>query len=292
MSLLFHERTIRSAVAGELSPPAEETLRAHLRRCPRCRARYDALSGAVAALAAVPAGMPSRLQAQRERARLIAAIPAPSPATPRAVPARSRPWRGWTVVILAPVAALGLWLMRPVSLPHGTGPATTPGEEIQWRGAGDDVPAGAGSLVIYAARKQPGGGVGPLRVVAELPGSGQGRVSLSEYVAFGVRDLRTPAFVTIVGVQDDGTVHIYLPRPSGEKVHAEAGPEPTVFRPSINLAASHRAGRLVIRALFSSSPLDPDAARQALARSVGLGTGLPAGDSSSIQVGGVLIVEP
>jgi hypothetical protein len=311
VSLLFHERTIRRAVAGELSAPAEELLRAHLRRCPVCLARYEALSRAAAVLAGAAAGVSSRVRSQRDRARLVAALSSPSPSAspapltspmPRGTP-QPRHWRAWTVLVLAPVAALAaVWIGGPMSMSARKSPPSQPvapqtsqtsrtpqaPQDVQWRGAGDDAPDGRGSLVIYAAQKQPGGGAGALRIVTELPGSGQGRVSLSEYVAFGVRDLPSPAFVTVAGVQDDGTIHIYLPRPAGDSVHALAGPDPTVFRPSIDLAAAHRTGRLVIHALFSRSPLAPDQVRRALvdgARSV-------ASDPSTIQIGGVLIIEP
>ena len=144
--------------------------------------------------------------------------------------------------------------------------------------------------MVYAAPKRPGDAA-PLRVVADFPGAEPGRVSRSEHITFGVRDLRAAAYVTIFGVQDDGTVHLYLPRPAGEPVYAQAGFEPTIFRPSVSLLASHRLGRLVVHAVFTAAPLDPETTRRALASGDTLESTLAA-NPSSFEVGGVLTVEP
>ena len=93
-------------------------------------------------------------------------------------------------------------------------------------------------------------------------------------------------------MQDDGTVHLYLPRPAGEPIYAQAGFEPTVFRPSISLTASHRLGRLVVHALFTAAPLDPETTRRALASGDTLEATLAAANPWSFRVVGVLTVEP
>ena len=292
MSLLWQERRIHRAVAGELSGAAELRLHAHLRRCDRCRTRYDQLSHVAAALASL-AGRPSRVQAARARARLTAALPATA-AAPARQPRRQQYLRAF--LVLAPIAVVLLWLGRPSrpSRPPAriAAPIVVPADEVRPRGSAVDEPDARGSLVVYAARKLAGGGAGPLRVVAELPASGQGRVSLGEYVAFGVRNLRAAAFVTVAGVQDDGAVHLYLPRPAGARPRAEPGPQPTVFRPSINLAHAHHAGRLTIYALISPAPLDPGAVRQALASGLTADVGKTLRQPTLIQVSGLLTVEP
>lgn len=196
-------------------------------------------------------------------------------------------------LLLAAVAGLAIWWLRPD--PARDGHPTERAQPIAAHdaaGVGTAGPIDRGWLVVYAAPKQPGGGAGPLRVVGDFPSTEPGRVSRSEHIAFGVRDLRAPAYVTIFGAQDDGTVHLYLPRPAGEPIYAQAGFEPTVFRPSINLSASHRLGRLMVHAVFTAAPLDPETTRRALASGDTLEATLAAADPSSFRVVGVLSVEP
>jgi hypothetical protein len=197
------------------------------------------------------------------------------------------------LLVLA-LAALAVWWLRPDAARDGP-PAERAQRHAHHQDAGVTAatqPIDRGWLVVYAAPKRPGGGAGPLRIVADFPSAEPARVSRSEHIAFGVRDLRAPAYVTIFGVQDDGTVHLYLPRPAGEPIYAQAGFEPTVFRPSISLTASHRLGRLVVHALFTAAPLDPETTRRALASGDTLEATLAAADPSSFRVVGVLTVEP
>jgi hypothetical protein len=193
------------------------------------------------------------------------------------------------LLVLA-LVALAVWWLRPDPVRDGH-----PAERARRHAEHHDAatpPVDRGWLVVYAAPKRPGGGAGPLRVVADFPSAEPARVSRSEHIAFGVRDLRAPAYVTIFGVQDDGTVHLYLPRPAGEPIYAQAGFEPTVFRPTISLSASHRLGRLVVHAVFTAAPLDPETTRRALASGDTLEATLAATDPSSFRVVGLLTVEP
>ncbi len=196
-------------------------------------------------------------------------------------------------LLAAALVALAVWWLRPDPV-RDAHPAQRAHRLAQHDAGGSAAthPVDGGWLVVYAAPRRPGGGAGPLRIVADFPNTEPGRVSRSEHIAFGVRDLRAPAYVTIFGVQDDGTVHLYLPRPAGEPIHAQSGFEPTVFRPSIGLAASHRLGRLVVHALFTAAPLDPETTRRALASGDTLESTLAAADPSSFRVTGVLTVEP
>src|SRR5262249_31691974 len=141
----------------------EERLRAHLRRCARCRARYDELSLVAEALAAA-GGRRAATATGRERVRLRAALAA-APADPRPAPARARRRRLATVLLLAaPACALALLLLAR--------PAPLGDDGVRWRGGGaDPLAAAPGALLVYAARKQPDGSAGPLRLAAELPGS-------------------------------------------------------------------------------------------------------------------------
>lgn len=194
-------------------------------------------------------------------------------------------------LLVAALVALAVWWLRPDPV-RDAHPAMR-ARHVTAHDAGvigAAQPLDRGWLVVYAAPRRPGGGAGPLRVVADFPSAEPARVSRAEHIAFGVRDLRAPAYVTIFGVQDDGTVHLYLPRPAGEPIYAQAGFEPTVFRPTISLAASHRLGRLVVHALFTAAPLDPETTRRALAGGDTLESTLA--EPSSFRVNGVLTVEP
>jgi hypothetical protein len=197
------------------------------------------------------------------------------------------------LLVLA-LLALAVWWLRPDPVRDGH-PAERARRHAEHPDAGITAatyPVDRGWLVVYAAPKRPGGGAGPLRIVADFPSAEPARVSRAEHIAFGVRDLRAPAYVTIFGVQDDGTVHLYLPRPAGEPIYAQAGFEPTVFRPTISLSASHRLGRLVVHAVFTAAPLDPETTRRALASGDTLEATLAATDPSSFRVVGLLTVEP
>jgi hypothetical protein len=149
-------------------------------------------------------------------------------------------------------------------------------------------------LLVYAAPTESDRRAGPVRLVAELPGSSDARVSLREYLAFGVDHLRTSAYVTVVGIEDHegAPVHFYLPRPSDEPSRADANTGLVVFRPSIDLAVSHRPGRLRVYALFSQAPIDSTLVRKAAAHLVRSATGAPPLDVPVRQVSGVLTVEP
>src|SRR3954466_5206048 len=108
------------------------------------------------------------------------------------------------LLVLA-LAALAVWWLRPDPARDGH-----PAARAQRRAHHQDAGVTAatrlidrGWLVIYAAPKRRGGGAGPPRIVADFPSAEPARVSRSEHIAFGVRDLRAPAYVTIFGVQDD-----------------------------------------------------------------------------------------
>jgi hypothetical protein len=208
----------------------------------------------------------------------------------------TRRWIAWVALVLIPAAVVAIELRRSHRSTTGAATAEALNVTVTPGLASDGVlgeTAERGALVVYAApRHSDAGEKRDLRFVADLPGPKPGRVSMSESIAFGVRNLHSPAFVTIFGAQDDGTVHVYLPRPSGEPVSAAAGWRTTMLRPYIHVGGSHHAGRLVVRAVFSTTPLDLEATRKALAGGATLESIAAALDTSAFQVGGVLTVEP
>ncbi len=286
MSLLLHRRAIARAAAGDLSLAAETRLRAHLRECAACRAHYDALRATAEGLAASG----GRIGEERARARLMAALGGEAAGGGAPPPARavSRARRWWPAALLVPAAAALVLLVRPA--PRGPGQAPN---DVTWRGAGaSEATAVPATLLVYASRRGSGGDPGPVRLVADLPASGEGRVTLSDYVQFSVRGLRSPMFTTVVGIDDAGTVHLYAPRPGSPPVAAAPGDRPVALGPSVDLQRGHRAGRLRLYALFSPAPVDEARLRAAAARVDPTRPGVPPLDLPLPQLSGVLLVSP
>ncbi|MFL5304809.1 MAG: anti-sigma factor family protein [Polyangia bacterium] len=287
MSLLFHRRTIGRAVAGDLSIAEETRLRAHLRRCAACRAYYDGLSATAAGLAASG----GRVAEERARARLVAALGTqPAVGGARAPGMRAPRARRWwpAALLIAPAAAALLLVARPA--PHAPTQART---DVTWRGGADDeamaVPA---TLLVYASRRARGGDPGPLRLVADLPASGEGRVTLSDYVQFSVRGLRSAMFTTVVGIDDAGALHVYAPRPGTAPVATAPSDRPVTVGPSVDLQRGHRPGRLRLYALFSPVPVDEARLRAAATHVDPTRPGVPPLDLPLPQLSGVLLVSP
>jgi hypothetical protein len=267
VSLLLRKRSIERAVLGELPRDAETELRRHMAACAACRAHYDGLALAKETL---DGGAAARA---REQARLFAALDAGASA---AAPARRERRRLLTVAfVLAPAAAVVLWLARP-PLPREAS------EDVAERGGGVDERPAAATLVVYASRKTGPTTHGPVRLVGELPGSGEARVSLSDYLQLGVRGLRAPAHVRVVGVDESGGVRDYV-----RDAAAPAGERASTLGGSVELARGHAAGRLRLVALFGKDAVDDRAVREAVARLAAPNAPAPDG-----VVTGLLVIEP
>src|SRR5256885_6426908 len=82
-------------------------------------------------------------------------------------------------LLLLALVALAVWWLRPDPAREGH-PAERAQRHAQQQDAGVTAatqPIDRGWLVVYAAPKRPGGGAGPLRIVADFPGAEQARVS-------------------------------------------------------------------------------------------------------------------
>lgn len=296
MSLLFHRRAIERAVAGEMTGGEELVLREHLTGCARCRGHYDRLVLAVRALRSDASA--SATERARESARVFAAIDVGRPdARPALAPVRT--FSGWLEILVPAATAAAILLAVATGLP-----GTPADRDVGWRG----IPAGgerarplqgpgeAGEsdlgLIVYASRKE-GGEPGPVRLVAELPGSGEGRLSVAEYVQFSYRHRRDRTYLYVVGLDARGEFHVYHPL----REWSDAGPlaraaAPRPLGPSVDLERRHAAGLLRVWALSANAPLDRDQVERAalaaaadLSRSIALD--LPAG-----QVSGLFRIEP
>jgi len=280
VSLFFHRRAIVRAVAGELSADAEASLRAHLRTCTACRDYYDQLARVTEVLATA-AGRADTRADDRARARLLVGLAAATGPRDRVAPRR---WT-WAAAGLVPAAALAVLFLR--SAPH---PEPAPYQAM--RGGAETADGSAPALLIFASRKDTGTGHGPVRLVAEMPASGEARVSLDDYVQFSVRGLRAPAFVTVVGVDDAGEVHTYVPRAGIPPPHPAPSSAAISLGASIDLARGHRPGRLRIYGLLSAEPLAPERVRAAAAQVDRTRPGAPPLDLAVPQVSGLLTIAP
>jgi hypothetical protein len=250
MSLLMHERAIERAALGELAPRDETRLRAHLARCARCRAHYDRLARTAEALGG------GRAAAARARDRVFAALDAPALAAVPPGPARAptvhrhrrRAWLGASLALGPAAALIVLWLSRS----H---------DEVTLRGGGAFEAPPPATLVIYARSKASKLSQPSIRVAGELPGSGEARLSMGDYLLFGLRGLRAPTHVRVSAVDEHGRVHDLV---ADTAVAPEPGPL-TLGR-SIDVARAHAPGRLRLVALFSEKKIDDGAVRAAVAR--------------------------
>lgn len=93
---------LSASLDGALAPAEEETLQAHLKECPRCRALQAELMGIHTACGELDAALPA---GQKER--ILSALPSQTPS-------KSRHWQRWGAM----AAVLALVAMAAWRLPH------------------------------------------------------------------------------------------------------------------------------------------------------------------------------
>jgi hypothetical protein len=186
MSLWLFRGAIARAVAGELSPGREARLRRHLSTCEACRQHYDAAS-------LVAGG------AARERARLLHALGLPTKAGAGSAqqPAKEGPRhaataRRWALALVPALAVVVLLARR-----------SPPVDEVTERGRAETPAAeeARASLVLRFYARRPGAAV---RLVGEMPGSGELRVGRDEQVQLAYVGLRAPRTLVLVARDQSG----------------------------------------------------------------------------------------
>jgi hypothetical protein len=253
LSLLFHKRAIEQAINHELSSSEESRLRSHLARCASCRHYYDSLTVGARLLRG---GLEvTRTEEQREWMLLTAALDAPELGAQWAQGPRAR-WR-WAAVLAVPAVAL---LLAAVWVGPQLWSRQRP--RVTFRGFERRAESQA-EVLVYAQKKQEGP-KGPVRLVADLPGSGEGQLSRDEYVQFTIHHrLPYDAYVALVGVDESGAVHTYAPQPGSVAVSIPATGAGKSLAPSVDLSVSHRPGLMRLYAVFSPQPLSPQEVEQA-----------------------------
>jgi hypothetical protein len=255
MSLWRHRGTIARAVTGELSPRAEERLRHHLARCPACRTHYDATS--LVAAAGSNAGA-----ATRERARLQLALQAGTLAagTAAAAPQASRRRIVLATAALLPVGAFAIFFVfkrHPVAQPDGPSEVSARGASPELDRAQRRQADALASLVLrfYARKQIPGRPAGPVRLVGEVPGSGELRVARDEQVQVAYAGLTAPRHLRLIVRDEQGRTTPVTPADTDA---SDARLEPTQAPRLIGVPFSPGAlgGRLQVIATITRNPGD------------------------------------
>lgn len=250
MSVWRWKRRIARAVAGDLSIAAEARLRRHLGVCEACRSLYDDLVATSEALAhgtGVGRAGPQRAAKGEERRLRRALTPPPS-----VVPRRVVVWGGLCVV---PAAALVFLVVRGSS-PEAPPTPETP-SEITWRGAhpAEERAAALPTVLLFASPNLGKGRHGPVRMVGELPGSGESTVTTADFLQLGVRNLRRTAWPSVRVRTPSGDTRTLWPTRGSESRLDPGRKETLPLGPSLDLAASGLTGKLTLCVLLPEAPL-------------------------------------
>lgn len=240
---------------GELRPSEWAQLKGHLEGCAACRQQYNRAVFTLRQLT----GSPSEV-APEEWALLGPLVSRPQ-----------REPRRW-----------GRWLLGASALPIGVavllnfivGPPLPDAGEVQPRGG---VRSGPGLLALRAycvSELEPG-----LRVVASSDRKGALQCSKGELLQFAYRLEGEPRWLHLAGVDAEGRVLRYYPRPT------ETAPrrlEPTsVEQPlgaSFRLEVRHHPGVVHVVGLLTAAPLSAEEGDAQVARALRTGDGATAGD--------------
>ncbi len=286
MSLWWRRRAIARAVAGDLDPGALRDLLVHLPVCSPCRDFYDRL----ALTADAVAGGTSRAAITRERLMVEAAFDREAGQTPLRARFSLR-HVAWFSALAVPAVVALVVLVRsnaPLTVARSEDPNAPAG--TTYRGTAEEDASPPMHLLVHASRKASDGKAGPVRLVADLPAAGEGRVSLGEYMQFSARGLSRAAFVVVLGLDEQGQLHRYLPSQDGAALRIEATSGAGSLGPSVDLSVGHRAGRLRVCAAVAETPLDVEAAVALLRRAQG---GTAGGRLPGVRLlCGVLLVQP
>jgi len=252
MSVWRWKGRIARAVAGDLSVAAEARLRRHLGTCRACRDLYDDVVATAEALAQGGRGDGggARHAAESEARRLRQAL-TPRPTTP---PRRVMVWGSLAAL---PAAALVFLVVK--GRPSRTASVTEPPPGVVWRGGGatEGRPASLPTVLLFASRNLGDGRHGPVRMVGEIPGSGEATVTTNDFLQLAVRNLRRTAWPAVLARTESGDVRVLWPS-EGRDGRLDPGEKETVpLGPSLDLAASGLTGKITLCVLLPDAPPTP-----------------------------------
>ncbi len=216
-------------VLGELTPAEWAKLKEHLDGCGACARQYNRAVFALRQLAG------SADEVAEEEWALMGPVVTPQQRRPRG-------WLGWASlgVPLAAAAVLTFFFARP------------PAGEVQARGGARH---GLVALRAYCVSEaQPA-----LRVVGASDASGALRCGHDELVQFAYQlSEGEPRWLHLAGVDADGQVLRYYPRPNQTSLRLEPAASEQVLPGSIRLAGRHHPGVVRVVGLITSTPLSPE----------------------------------
>lgn len=225
-----YERLIDEIIVGDVPPAEWEELRAHLRGCSDCRARYDRVALAERMLSGGPAALyqPSQASFERIGAAVLDGAAAKESAWQRLVQWLA-PTQRWAVGVAAAAALVLVPVLLRTSKPAADG--------FQARGgAPHERSAGLRAFCLGAE------GVTP-----RCTRDSQLKLTVSNAGKFGR--------VFLVGLDDDWAPKWYAPRPPEiQSVTAPDGVDVPVG-PTVRLGVNHDPGKVRIYAVFSDAPV-------------------------------------
>jgi hypothetical protein len=250
MSVWRWKSRIARAVAGDLSVAEDARLRRHLGTCRACRDLYDDLVATAEGLVQRGRGDGTRHAAEREARRLREAL------TPRPT-ARPRRVMVWGSLAALPAAAL-VFVVVKVRTPR-TASVTEPPAGVVWRGgaATEGPPASLPTVLLFASRNLGDGRHGPVRMVGEIPGSGEATVTTADFLQLAVRNLRRTTWPAVLARTESGDVRVLWPSAGREGRLDPGGKETLPLGPSLDLAASGLTGKLTLCVLLADVPPTP-----------------------------------
>ena len=109
-------------------------------------------------------------------------------------------------------------------------------------------------MLLFASRNLGGGRHGPVRMVGEIPGSGESAVTTADFLQLAVRNLRRTAWPAVLVRTESGDARLLWPT-GGSEVRLDPGSKETVpLGPSLDLAASGLTGKLTLCVLLPEGP--------------------------------------
>lgn len=229
MSCRTELKRIDRFLLGELTPSEWSKLKVHLDGCEACAQQYNRAVFVLRQLSGSPDGV-----AEEEWALM-------GPELTR----RERPGARWRAWVLAAVPLAAAVVLTFLLAPSGAG-------EVQDRGGARHAPVALRAYCVSEAQPT-------LRVVAASGTTGALRCGHDELVQFAYQlSEGEPRWLHLAGVDADGQLLRYYPRPNQTSLQLEPGSSEQVLPGSIRLAGRHHPGLVQVVGLVTATPLSPD----------------------------------
>jgi hypothetical protein len=262
-----YQRLVDEVLLGPVPPAKWERLRTHLKGCEDCRARYNRVVLAERMLHGGPGAIdtPSPDEIDRIAGGIFAEE---TPAWKRMLQWFAPTPRWATGVAMTAAALLLIPLLSQSPSPPGVVPhlptGSGPIEQFQARGVSTmSRQAGLRAFCLVGDR------------VVPLEGK-EARCERQSSLKLAVSNPGNYARVFLVGVDGDGAIKWYSPRPpEKESVQAPAGIAEQPLGSAVRLEVNHGRGPVRVFALFSDKPIKSDEVAAAVGELAKTGDALP-----------------